>query len=186
MSDDADAPVEPTDEAVAAEAQGESEGAGSAVPEPFASLAAAHPTAAFDLSAGGQLVATVDPESLTGFVGAAKDAGFDMFIDVTAVDYLGSREGPRFDVVINLVSTVHNQRIRILVPNDGQVPTITDLYAGANFFEREAYDLVGIEFRGHPDLTRLVLPDDWEGHPLRRDYPVGSVPIQFRDTHKVE
>ena len=109
-----------------------------------------------------------------------------MFIDVTAVDYLRLRPGPRFDVVVNLLSTVHNQRIRILVPNDGEVPTITGHYAGANFFEREAYDLLGIIFTGHPDLTRILLPDDWEGHPLRRDYPVGTVPVQFRDTHKVE
>jgi NADH-quinone oxidoreductase subunit C len=158
----------------------------SRVPEPYAAMLALHPQAAFDISTGGQVVVTVPPEDLVGFVRSAKEAGFDMFIDVTAVDYLDRRSGPRFDVVVGLLSTVHNRRIRILVPNDGEVPTITGFYPGANFFEREAYDLLGIVFTGHPDLTRILLPDDWEGHPLRRDYPVGSVPVQFRDTHKVE
>jgi NADH-quinone oxidoreductase subunit C len=159
------------------------------LPAPLAALAAASPDAAVEDSATGQNVFRVPGSGLVEFVSAAKDAGFEMFIDVTAVDYGNRRPGSRFEVVIALLSLQHNLRLRILVGVDGDppvAPSITDVYAGANFYEREVYDLFGIEFSGHPDLTRIMLPDDWEGHPLRKDSPVGSVPIQFRGTHKVQ
>lgn len=145
-----------------------------------------YPGAKLSQSLAGQPVATVQPDGLVALVEAAQAAGFDLFVDVTAVDYWRQRTGPRYDVVVNLASTERNERLRILVPTDGEVPTITSVYAGANFFEREAYDLFGIEFTGHPDLTRILMPDDWEGFPLRKDYPVGTVPVQFRDTPKVD
>ena len=76
-------------------------------------------------------------------------------------------------------------RVRTGVPGDDPtVASVTDLFAGANFYEREAFDLMGIEFTGHPDLTRILMPDEWEGHPLRKDYAVGSVPVQFKGSHK--
>ncbi len=156
---------------------------------PLASLAAAFPDATFEQSVAGQQVARVKAARLVEFVQAARDAGFEMFIDLTAVDYYRRRAGQRYEVVVGLLSLQHNLRLRILVGVDGDVPTapsITGVYPGANFYEREVYDLFGIEFTGHPDLTRIMLPDDWDGHPLRKDTPVGSVPIQFRDTHKVE
>lgn len=159
------------------------------LPSSLTSLAQAFPDARFELSAAGQHVARVEGARLVEFVQAARHAGFEMFIDLTAVDYYRQRSGPRFDIVIGLLSLQHNQRLRIRVGVDGDVPTapsITDVYPGANFYEREVFDLFGIDFTGHPDLTRIMLPDDWEGHPLRKDTPVGSVPIQFRDTHKVE
>jgi NADH-quinone oxidoreductase subunit C len=72
-------------------------------------------------------------------------------------------------------------RIRVQVPaDDPVVPTLFDLYPGTEAMEREAYDLLGVVFDGHPDMTRILLPEDWEGHPLRKDYGVGRVPVQFK------
>ena len=149
-------------------------------------------TAAFDAAPGasyeqrhGDDVALVPVDELVGFVTAVRDAGYEMFVDLCAVDYLSRR--PRFEVAINLVSIAPAKRLRILVGVDGSdpvAPSITGVYPGANFYEREAWDLFGIRFEGHPDLTRILLPDEWEGHPLRKDSPVGSVPVQFKEANK--
>jgi len=101
---------------------------------------------------------------------------FDYLVDLTAVDYLGFRE-PRFDVVYHLMSIKHKHRIRIKaqVPEQGcYIDSVADLWATANWFERECYDMFGIEFTGHPDLRRILMPEDWNGFPLRKDYPVKS------------
>jgi NADH-quinone oxidoreductase subunit C len=159
------------------------------LPPPLAALTEAFPDATIEDSATGQHVIRVPAAHLVEFAQAARDGGFEMFVDLTAVDYYRQRPGPRFEVVIVLLSLRHNLRLRVLVGVDGDVPaapSITGVYMGANFYEREVFDLFGIDFTGHPDLTRIMLPDDWEGHPLRKDHPVGSVPIQFRDTHKVQ
>ncbi len=82
---------------------------------------------------------------------------------------------PRFEVVYHLYSFQQNRRVRIKVPVDGdppEIPTVTSLWPTANWHERETYDLMGIHFQGHPDLRRIFLPDDWEGHPLKKDYPL--------------
>jgi NADH/F420H2 dehydrogenase subunit C len=129
----------------------------------------------------GQAVAEVDRGDLVEFATAAKEAGFEMCVDVTAVDYL--RRNPRFEVVVSLVSMQHHRRLRVLVgvPGDDPVaPSLVGVYPSTNFYEREVYDLMGVSFDGHPDLTRIVLPDDWVGHPLRKDEPVGSVPVLFK------
>ena len=155
----------------------------------LAGLATAHPSAAFEESATGQDVARIATEDLIDFISSAREAGFDMFIDVTAVDYHRQRPEPRFELVISLMSLEANLRLRILVGLESDstvVPSITGIYPGAGYSEREVYDLFGITFTGHPDLTRILMPDDWEGHPLRKDSPVGSVPVQFRDTPKVQ
>lgn len=115
------------------------------------------------------------------FAEAAKTHGFDTFSDLFAVDHF--TEAPRFEVVLNLVSMEARERVVVStrVPyNDPTVPTLTEVFAGANFYEREAYDLMGIDFPGHPDLTRILMPDEWEGHPLRKDYDIGAVPVQFK------
>jgi len=124
----------------------------------------------------------VPPSGYVAAVSAAKDAGFDMFIDLFAVDHFS--QAPRFEVGVNLISMAANQRIIIStrVPyDDASVPTITGLFIGANFYEREAYDLFGIDFPGHPDLTRILLPDEWDGYPLRKDASVGAIPVQFKE-----
>jgi NADH-quinone oxidoreductase subunit C len=125
-------------------------------------------------------------------VGGYRDGGFEMCSDLCAVDYLAAPprrlpegvRGERFEVVVNLLSLsqARRVRVRIQVPeSEPVVPTLFDIYPGVEAMEREAYDLFGIVFTGHPDLTRILMPDDWEGHPLRKDYGVGRVPVQFKD-----
>jgi NADH-quinone oxidoreductase subunit C len=148
---------------------------------PVAALAESFPEAEYGERHGDHVV-RVERGRLAEFAAAAKEAGFEMFVDLCAVDYLRRPEG-RFEIVVNLVSITEPQRIRILsaLPgSDPSAPSLTGVYPGANFYEREAYDLFGIDFEGHPDLTRILLPDEWAGHPLRKDAPVGSVPVQFK------
>jgi NADH-quinone oxidoreductase subunit C len=124
-------------------------------------------------------------------VAAHREAGFEMLADLTAVDYLGhpGRTLPsgvtpeRFELVVMLLSQaqVRRVRLRVQVPEDApEVPSLWDLYRGAEAMEREAYDMFGISFSGHPDLTRILMPEEWEGHPLRKDYSPGRVPVQFK------
>ena len=121
----------------------------------------------------GDATASVERSKIADVLGCLRDeADFEMLMDVTAVDYLG--ETPRFEVVYHLYSLKHNQRIRIKarVPeDDAQIASATDLYASANWMEREIFDLYGIRFDDHPDLRRILLYDEFEGHPLRKDYP---------------
>jgi NADH-quinone oxidoreductase subunit C len=98
---------------------------------------------------------------------------FLAFTDVTAVDF-HPRRTPRFDLVYYFVSPHRRARVRVTtrVQTDGHVPTVSTIWRGAGWPEREVFDLFGIVFDGHPDLRRLMMPDEWEGHPLRKDYPV--------------
>lgn len=101
------------------------------------------------------------------------ELGFDFLMDLTAADYL-PRE-PRFEVVCHFYSSKHNYRLRLKVPLPGEAPAIaslTPLWDSADWFEREAWDMFGIKFEGHPDLRRLLMYDGFEGHPLRKDYPL--------------
>jgi NADH-quinone oxidoreductase subunit C len=135
----------------------------------------------------GQDVVRLPREELRAFGEAAREAGFEMLADVTAVDWL-DRHDHRFDVVVNLLSMQHRLRLRVIVGapgDDPSVPSLVPVWPGANFAEREVYDLFGIEFSDHPDLTRILMPDDWEGYPLRKDFEVGAVPVQFKASHKV-
>ena len=97
---------------------------------------------------------------------------FNVLIEITAADYL-PRE-PRFEVVYHLLSVSRRSRVRlkVRVPADGSVPTVQRVWNSAGWLEREVYDMFGILIDGHPDLRRLLMPDDWEGHPARKDYPV--------------
>jgi NADH-quinone oxidoreductase subunit C len=140
----------------------------------------------------GQSVVYVDREVWHDVAQFLRDEQeFAMCLDVTAVDHLldGVRYCPegveteRFEVVANFISYTRNRRIRVIaeVPAaDTTIASITDLYRGMNFGEREVYDMFGIVFEGHSDLTRILMPDDWDGHPLRKDYPTARVPVTFK------
>jgi NADH-quinone oxidoreductase subunit C len=103
----------------------------------------------------------------------AADCPFDFLADVTCVDRYPSE--PRFEVVYHLLSIPKKERLRLKVRLEGNSPavdSVTSVWPAANYFEREVFDLFGVRFTGHPYLRRLLMPEDWEGHPLRKDYPV--------------
>ncbi len=139
----------------------------------------------------GQQVIHATRQQYLPIIEALKDAGFNMAVDVTSVDYLANptRQLPdgvapeRFEVVANLLSHSLKRRVRIRtqVPaGDPTIPTLFDLYPGTEALEREIYDLMGIVFSNHPDMTRILMPEGWEGHPLRKDYSAGRVPVEFK------
>jgi NADH-quinone oxidoreductase subunit C len=120
--------------------------------------------------------------------------GFDVCIDLTGVDYLslphrvvGAGVQPeRFEVVVNLLSLTKRERIRLRVQvpaEDTNLASLFDVHPGTEAHERETYDMFGITFDGHPDMTRILMPEDWDGHPLRKDYDQGSIPVQFKGTN---
>ncbi|MEV6305099.1 NADH-quinone oxidoreductase subunit C [Actinoplanes sp. NPDC051861] len=106
---------------------------------------------------------------------------FELCSSVDAVDYLGSDER-RFHVTYQLTSMTYRRRVRleVAVADGVSVPSVTQVYPTADWQEREIYDMFGVVFPGHPNLTRILMPDDWEGHPQRKDYPLGGVPVEYK------
>lgn len=130
----------------------------------------------------GQTTLTLAPAKLIAALQALRDEfGFDFLSSLTAVDYYPQVE-PRFHVVYQLNSLRHNARLTLRVPANGNEPTLPTsekLYAVANWHEREIFDMFGIRFEGHSDMRRVLMPHDWVGHPLRKDYPLGYEEPQF-------
>lgn len=136
----------------------------------------------------------VKAEYLTSLT-SLKAEGFEMCVDLTAVDYLthpGRNISPenlgqitleRFELVVNLLSLSQRRRVRLriqIAESDAVIGSAFDLYPGTEAMEREVFDMFGIRFDGHPDLTRILMPEDWQGHPLRKDYSQGAIPVQFK------
>lgn len=140
--------------------------------------------------ANGQKVLFVEKSAYLAAVTELYAAGFTMCVDLTAADYLAhpSRAlpegvvGQRFEVVVNLLSISNRDRVRIRVQvADGEaVASLFDVHPSTEAMEREVFDMFGIRFEGHPDLTRILMPEDWDGHPLRKDYAQGRIPVQFK------
>jgi NADH-quinone oxidoreductase subunit C len=170
MSDTAEAPVEPVQEEARPEIRG--------LPV---------------MDSHGQQVVCCDRDRYLELMTGLKEDGFEMCVDVCGVDYLthvgrtltAGVQSERFEVVASVLSLRDHRRLRVRVQvpeDDPVVATLFDLWPGTEALEREVYDMFGIRFDGHPDLTRILMPEDWEGHPLRKDYAVGRIPVQFKET----
>jgi NADH-quinone oxidoreductase subunit C len=134
----------------------------------------------------GELVLTVGRGGIVSVLKSLRDqAGFEMLIDITAVDFPTRTE--RFEVVYSLLSLTKNLRIRVKLNVDEElpVPSVYEIYPTANWYEREVYDLYGVQFSGHPDLRRIMTDYGFEGHPLRKDFPLtGYVEVRYDNDQK--
>jgi NADH-quinone oxidoreductase subunit C len=132
----------------------------------------------------GELTLHIAREHLLGVATALRnDASlrFELCSSVSGVDYLGSAN--RLHSVAHLTSMTYRRRVRLetaVSVEDPHLPSLTGLYPGADWQERETYDMFGIIYDGHPSLTRILMPDDWDGHPQRKDYPLGGIPVQYK------
>jgi NADH-quinone oxidoreductase subunit C len=141
------------------------------------------------VSAGDAWV-TVEPGSIRDALSGLKDEGYRLLVFLSCVDHLvdASREWPaRYEIVYQLRNIETKEQLRVRAFVDGDPPhidSVHDLFPPANWDERETYDMFGIVFNDHPDLTRILMPDDWVGHPLRRDYPVGGEVVEFSEEHE--
>ena len=131
----------------------------------------------------GEAVIVVEPDQWMAMAKwLATEGGFGFLSDLCAVDWPGREE--RFEIVYNLTDLGDPARLRIKLPVGGEdhpkVPSVTSIWPTANWHEREAFDMFGIVFDGHPDLRRILMPDEWEGHPLRKDYAMGKVPVEYK------
>ncbi len=152
--------------------------------------------ATYSATSRGQAVAHVERSRWLEVATQARSDGFNL-VDLTAVDYLNYAAprmlpdgiaAERFEVIASLLSHERRERLRLRVQlpaSDPSVATLFDLWPGAENLEREVYDMFGIDFVGHPDLSRILMPEDWTGHPLRKDYDTGSIPVQFKAASNV-
>jgi NADH-quinone oxidoreductase subunit C len=147
-------------------------------------LQSAFPDAKHGVSADGIPFVLVRPEQIVETVRRCRDElGYVRWVDLTAVDDLEAE--PRFELQYLLYSMAEHRWLRLKTQADERVPSVTEVFPGANWYEREVFDLFGVIFEGHPELTRIMMPDDWEGYPLRRDYPIGGEPVDFVATREI-
>ncbi|GGK96983.1 NADH-quinone oxidoreductase subunit C [Mangrovihabitans endophyticus] len=132
----------------------------------------------------GELTLHIVPEKIAEVAQIMRDdeaLRFELCSSVSGVDYLHT-DSRRLHVTYHLASMTYRRRVRleVAVAADGSVPTVTSVYPTADWQERETYDMFGVVFTGHPNLTRVLMPDDWEGFPQRKDYPLGGVPVEYK------
>jgi NADH-quinone oxidoreductase subunit C len=133
---------------------------------------------------------TVDPANIHDALSGLKDEGYRLLLFLTCVDHLvdASRKWPgRYEIVYQLrnMDTLEQLRVRSFIDGDPpRIDSVYDVFPPANWDERETYDMFGVVFNDHPDMTRILMPDDWVGHPLRRDYPVGGEVVEFSEEHE--
>ena len=136
------------------------------------------------LVARDEVTVVVDPEEVPaalGFLGDEDGLAFGWLADLSATDWPDHE--PRFWIAYHLYSMEHGHRVRVkagLGPDEPRIASVTSLYPTANWLEREVFDMYGVTFEGHPDLRRILMPDDWDGHPLRKDYSLGGVGTQYK------
>ena len=136
------------------------------------------------VAARGEVTVIVDPEEVVAALTYLRDdsaLGFTWLADCSATDWLD--RDPRFWIAYHLFSMEHGHRVRVksgLGPDEPHITSVTSLFPTANWLEREVFDMYGVVFDGHPDLRRILMPDDWDGHPLRKDYSLGGVGTQYK------
>ena len=148
------------------------------------------------ISAGDDYI-TIAPGAIRDVLLILREEGFTQLLFISCVDHLnrpddrvpftGGDQRPRFELIYEIRDNQRRSRLRVrvfLLEGEVRVQSVHDLYGPANWDERETWDLFGIEFEGHPDLTRILLPEDWVGHPLRRDFPVGGETVEFSEDHE--
>ena len=139
-----------------------------------ASLSTALPGAILDaVFDRDELTLTIAKDQIRAAASAVKQAGYRFLEDVTCVDWHPSE--PRFHIIYHMLSMAFKERVRLVAQvesMDPSIESITSVWPAANFYEREVWDLFGVRFNGHPNLRRIMMPEEWEGHPLRKDYPV--------------
>ena len=139
----------------------------------------------------GQTVLHPNREQYVDVVKTLADDGYTMVVDLCGVDFLEYLNRPlpagvdpeRFEVVVNLLDITNRRRVRLRVQvpeDDAELPSLFDVHPGTEAYERETYDMFGVTFTDHPDMTRILMPEDWVGHPLRKDFEVGQIPVQFK------
>lgn len=131
-----------------------------------------------------EVVETVKKNDLIPKLLKLKDEGFEVLIDLSAVDYLIPEPHTLVFYLLHNPTNYSRVRLKISVKRNESLPTVTHLWHGANWYECELFDLFGIKFEDHPNLTRILMPEDWKGHPLLKDYPLTEEPVAFKHNVK--
>lgn len=132
----------------------------------------------------GELTHEVNTETLIEVLSTYRREGYEVLMDLTGVDYLTPHKHTKVLYWLHNPTTFKRIRVIIFVRREESLPSVVSIWPGADWYERELYDLFGVTFTDHPDLKRILMPDDWIGHPLRKDYALGEEPVEFKNNVK--